>query len=176
MAPSDTASPATDRTGSQSVAVEDGEQRSTSQTLTVHQSGNARRTLPWASVLVTALVAGLISPISYLATKTFTTPAPPQLDPTDYRGRARQILKSTPLIDGHNDLPYMLRVELQNKLYDGFNLSEKLAGHTDLQRMQDGQMGGQFWSVWIDCEPTPHTEDPTVRFPPQHGIRQLDGF
>jgi len=55
----------------------------------------------------------------------------------------------------------MLRVELQNKIY-GFNLSERLLGHTDLHQMREGQVGGQFWSVWVDCEPTDFTEDPTV--------------
>jgi membrane dipeptidase len=27
-------------------------------------------------------------------------------------------MKTTPLIDGHNDLPYLLRLELKNKIYD----------------------------------------------------------
>lgn len=97
-----------------------------------------------------------------MATNPFSSSALERLSPTDYAGRARQILRTTPLIDGHNDLPYLLRVELQNKIYDGVNLSDKLLGHTDIGRMQQGQMGGQFWSVWIDCEPTAFTEDPTV--------------
>ncbi len=124
----------------------------------------SRRLLHWPSVLTTALVAALIYPLSHLATNLFSSSKPERLNPTDYQGRARQILKATPLIDGHNDLPYLLRVELQNKIYDDFNLSEKLLGHTDLGRMQQGQMGGQFWSVWIDCEATPFTEDPMVSF------------
>lgn len=40
------------------------------------------------------------------------------VDPTDYALRTERILSSTPLIDGHNDLPYLLRIELQNKIYD----------------------------------------------------------
>lgn len=37
-------------------------------------------------------------------------------DQTNYALRAERILESTPLIDGHNDLPYLLRIELQNKI------------------------------------------------------------
>jgi membrane dipeptidase len=37
-------------------------------------------------------------------------------DKTNYALRTERILQSTPLIDGHNDLPYLLRIELQNKL------------------------------------------------------------
>lgn len=42
----------------------------------------------------------------------------PVVDPLDYSLRTDNILKSTPLIDGHNDLPYLLRLELRNKIYD----------------------------------------------------------
>jgi hypothetical protein len=40
------------------------------------------------------------------------------IEPTDYKSRADRILKTSPLIDGHNDLPYLLRIELKNKIYD----------------------------------------------------------
>lgn len=45
------------------------------------------------------------------------------IDPTDYALRTERILRTTPLIDGHNDLPYLLRVELQNKIYDNKTFS-----------------------------------------------------
>jgi hypothetical protein len=41
-----------------------------------------------------------------------------KIDSLDYEGRVKHILDTTPLIDGHNDLPYLLRIELQNKIYD----------------------------------------------------------
>jgi len=41
-----------------------------------------------------------------------------KIDALDYEGRVKHILDTTPLIDGHNDLPYLLRIELQNKIYD----------------------------------------------------------
>jgi len=164
MATTDTTIPEVARTQSYH-GLSNGESPSTSsRALSLRREDNppSRRLLHWPSVLTTALIAVLISPLSHLATNPFSSPALERLDPTDYSGRAREILKTTPVIDGHNDLPYLLRVELQNKIYDGVNLSEKLLGHTDLGRMQQGHMGGQFWSVWIECEPTPFTEDAVV--------------
>ncbi|TDZ17466.1 putative dipeptidase [Colletotrichum orbiculare MAFF 240422] len=64
--------------------------------------------------------------------------------------RTRRVLRTTPLIDGHNDLPWQLRLELHNRIYNGrVDLGKKLLGHTDLQRMRQGMVGGQFWSVDI---------------------------
>lgn len=35
----------------------------------------------------------------------------------DYKARAERILSSTPLIDGHNDLPFLFRLQLNNQIY-----------------------------------------------------------
>ncbi|KAJ9615589.1 hypothetical protein H2200_001664 [Cladophialophora chaetospira] len=72
-----------------------------------------------------------------------------ELDPTDYAARARQILRSTPLIDGHNDFPFLLRQQLKGKIYDHDFLTERLASHSDFKKMREGMMGGQFWSVFV---------------------------
>lgn len=40
------------------------------------------------------------------------------IDPDDLDARVEHVMESTPLIDGHNDLPYLLRLELKNKFYD----------------------------------------------------------
>lgn len=68
------------------------------------------------------------------------------------------------LIDGHNDLPWQLRIELHNRIYDGnVDFTKKLLGHTDIQRMRQGMVGGQFWSVYVDCDINQqHFEDPSV--------------
>lgn len=36
----------------------------------------------------------------------------------DYAARTELVLRTTPLIDGHNDLPFLLRLELHNQIYD----------------------------------------------------------
>ncbi|KAL1861100.1 hypothetical protein Plec18170_001615 [Paecilomyces lecythidis] len=87
----------------------------------------------------------------------------PAIDPTDYALRTKNLLRTTPLIDGHNDLPYLLRLELQNKIYDNttFTFRQGLTSHTDWQRMKEGQVGGQFWSVFVECPDLVDLDDET---------------
>ena len=59
------------------------------------------------------------------------------------------MLSRFPLIDGHNDLPWELREQ-----YAGDLALADLAGrlpktHTDIPRLVEGGVGGQFWSVWV---------------------------
>lgn len=49
---------------------------------------------------------------------TYSQQAFTNIDPDDYAARTEQILRTTPLIDGHNDLPFLLRLELHNQIYD----------------------------------------------------------
>lgn len=73
------------------------------------------------------------------------------VDSTDYLNRAKEILKSTPLIDGHNDFPFLLRQQLKGKIYDHNFRDERLSCNSDFQKMKQGMMGGQFWSVFVPC-------------------------
>jgi membrane dipeptidase len=67
----------------------------------------------------------------------------------------RELLRETPLIDGHNDAPWVIRDKLGNRL-EGFDFHEtstlELAMHTDIRRLRAGGVGGQFWSVWVPPE------------------------
>ena len=63
--------------------------------------------------------------------------------------RARRILRSTPLIDGHNDLPWEIRRATAPFDVDAYDLRTKTPGHTDLDRLRKGMLGAQFWSVYI---------------------------
>ena len=67
----------------------------------------------------------------------------------DFEARAREILRESPLIDGHNDLAYALRerVGLQASIVDLRETQPDL--DTDIPRLRAGQLGGQFWSVWV---------------------------
>ncbi|KAH9885548.1 membrane dipeptidase-domain-containing protein [Xylariomycetidae sp. FL2044] len=106
---------------------------------------------------LTAGIAFLLTPLA------FFWPGAAPLDPTDYAERTNRVLSSTPLIDGHNDLPWQLRIELHNRIYGNqVDLTKRLLGHTDLQRMRQGMVGGQFWSVYVDCDThQQHFEDPS---------------
>ncbi len=67
--------------------------------------------------------------------------------------RARRILRSAPLIDGHNDLPWEIR-ESKTAPRDvaAYDLRARTPKHTDLERMRGGQVGAQFWSIYIPGE------------------------
>ena len=66
---------------------------------------------------------------------------------------ARQILKSTPLIDGHNDLPWTIRTNSQApRDVEAYDLRKQTPCDTDLGRLKEGQVGAQFWSVWVPGE------------------------
>jgi membrane dipeptidase len=65
---------------------------------------------------------------------------------------ARQLLRKVPLIDGHNDVPWMYR-KLSNDLaavdFRGDTSRLKPAWATDIPRLRAGGLGAQFWSVYV---------------------------
>jgi len=71
----------------------------------------------------------------------------------DLRARVTRVLKATPLIDGHNDWPDVLR----EREGDGRWTLDLRGGlekrpepyETDIARLRQGMVGGQFWSVWV---------------------------
>ena len=67
--------------------------------------------------------------------------------------RARALLREVPLIDGHNDLPWQLRKRAQGRLsvldLEAATTQLDPPMHTDLPRLKQGQVGGQFWSVYV---------------------------
>jgi membrane dipeptidase len=79
----------------------------------------------------------------------------------DYRHRVDQVLLKTPLIDGHNDLPWEIRDRFKSDLAAVDLTSDtthlpfpdgESALMTDIPRLRAGDVGGQFWSVWIPSE------------------------
>ncbi|MBA3646624.1 MAG: membrane dipeptidase [Gemmatimonadaceae bacterium] len=69
--------------------------------------------------------------------------------PDKYLARARHVLATTPLIDGHNDLPWRIREDTTARSnVDLYDLRKKTPGHTDFARLKQGMIGAQFWSVY----------------------------
>ncbi|HEY5754958.1 MAG TPA: dipeptidase [Steroidobacter sp.] len=71
----------------------------------------------------------------------------------DLRARVTRVLKATPLIDGHNDWPDVLR-EREGDGRWTLDLRSGLGSRpepyeTDIARLRQGMVGGQFWSVWV---------------------------
>jgi len=84
----------------------------------------------------------------------------------DFRERVARVLKATPLIDGHNDWPDVLR-EREGDARWTMDLRSGLANRpepyeTDIARLRTGLVGGQFWSVFVDSGlPGPEQERQT---------------
>lgn len=79
----------------------------------------------------------------------------------DFSARVKRVLAETPLIDGHNDLPWELREGTDGRLatidlrsdtshIPSTNVPQPLM--TDIPRLRAGRVGGQFWSVWVPSD------------------------
>lgn len=81
-----------------------------------------------------------------------SAPAPSAAD----RALAAAALEAASVWDGHNDAPIQLRSRLGNVI-EGFDFTDTTdtadedhaAMHTDLARLERGQVGAQFWSVYV---------------------------
>ncbi len=90
--------------------------------------------------------------LTLLAAATTSTTLSAQATDRDL-ARARRILATTPLIDGHNDLAWEIRRDTAAP-FDvvAYDLRKRTRGHTDLERLSKGMVGGQFWSVYVPGE------------------------
>ena len=131
-------------------------------------------TLHTPIAMLLALTAALTAAQSYIAPPSSSAQAdrsshvqvtesnergPALRSPDHARAKALKLLRETPLIDGHNDLPWQLRRRAKNQLAnvdlsgDTSQLDPPM--HTDFQRLRRGRVGGQFWSVYVPASLTP---------------------
>ncbi|MEK7264700.1 MAG: dipeptidase [Pseudomonadota bacterium] len=74
----------------------------------------------------------------------------------EYQARIDKILAETPLIDGHNDIAEQIKEQYAGEpsnidlTKDTRKLPHPL--HTDIPRLRDGRVGGQFWSVYVPAD------------------------
>ncbi len=65
----------------------------------------------------------------------------------------RELLRTVPLIDGHNDLPWQLRSKFRNDLgaidLRSETQTRKAALATNLPRLRAGCLGAQFWAAYV---------------------------
>jgi len=88
-----------------------------------------------------------------LAVGSTALPLRAQTGTDPYLARARRVLSQTPLIDGHNDLPWRIREDsIARGNVDAYDLRKHTPGHTDLDRLKKGMVGAQFWSVYTPGE------------------------
>ena len=85
--------------------------------------------------------------------------APAAAAPDPYAARIARILKDVPLIDGHNDWAESLR-EREGEGRWTIDLTQGLDRrpvpyNTDIARLRQGMVGGQFWSAWVSASLPP---------------------
>lgn len=84
-----------------------------------------------------------------LTTATSTPAAPAPTEDSSLR-HARELLASTPLVDGHNDTPWLIREYADaHGGVEAYDLGKPGPHETDLARLHSGGVSAQFWSVWI---------------------------
>ena len=64
---------------------------------------------------------------------------------------AMKIHQSGMLFDGHNDLPFAVRMK-GNSSFDKLDISKPTDLHTDIDRLKAGGLKAQFWSVLRSSE------------------------
>lgn len=122
-----------------------------------------------------ATVSVMVSPVWQVARgqgSSSSTPdagRPAAQDP--YMAMAVRVLRTTPLIDGHNDLPWRIREDSAHPSdVVGYDLRQHTPGQTDLARLKAGMVGAQFWSVYI-----PGERDARV-YVPNGAVSSVPGF
>ncbi|KAM9048590.1 dipeptidase 1 isoform 2-T2 [Megaptera novaeangliae] len=70
-----------------------------------------------------------------------------------FRDTAVRLMQGTPVIDGHNDLPWQLLKLFNNQLQDPrANLTSLAHTHTNIPKLKAGFVGAQFWSAYTPCD------------------------
>jgi membrane dipeptidase len=92
-----------------------------------------------------------------------------RLTAQDYRAQAIRILRTVPLIDGHNDIPGAIR---DRGGLDSVNFAvsqPKLM--TDIARLRRGRVGGQFWAAYV---PVTTMDSGAPEGPAVYALEQID--
>src|SRR5881409_884197 len=92
---------------------------------------------------------------------------PGRLVAQDYRAQALRILKTVPLVDGHNDIPDAIRERGGLDSVDFAVLQPKLM--TDIPKLRAGAVGAQFWAAYVPVTTLHGGEHPAV-----YALEQID--
>src|SRR5262245_56516594 len=72
---------------------------------------------------------------------------------TDFLAHAKALHRQSLLIDGHNDYPWALREHDAARDLANLDISKPQPSiMTDIARLKEGGIGGQFWSVYTPVE------------------------
>lgn len=116
------------------------------------------RTLPLFAFFM--LSVGALAPLGAQAPSTTPASAATARD----MARALRVLAASPVMDGHNDLPWRIREDSLNpRDVEEYDLRKVAPGMTDIPRLKKGHVGAQFWSVYIPGERGDATYAPNGR-------------
>ncbi|KIM54428.1 hypothetical protein SCLCIDRAFT_1222022 [Scleroderma citrinum Foug A] len=104
------------------------------------------RAIVWsflALIFILSVIIVLVGPDNYGDIGPGTLPRDPD-------AAARKLLHMAPVIDGHIDLPMVVRYGWRNNV-SAIPLDDKMPMHVDILRLRDGKVGGFFWSVYVPC-------------------------
>ena len=93
--------------------------------------------------------------------------------------RALRVLRASPIMDGHNDLPWRIREDTVHPHdVEAYDLRKRTPGMTDLARLKEGHVGAQFWSIYIPGEKDDpaYTANGAVSSTPGYARVQLEQF
>jgi membrane dipeptidase len=96
-----------------------------------------------------------------------TSGLPHRVTAQDYRAQALRILKTVPLIDGHNDIPDAIRERGGLDSVDFAVLQPKLM--TDIPKLRAGAVGAQYWAAYVPVTTLHGGEHPAV-----YALEQID--
>jgi len=99
---------------------------------------------------LSALFVPFLLPV-LLSTEPVTAQRPSRETLESYRAMVERVLETTPLVDGHNDLPWEIRSSSGGDVA-AYDLRTRTPGHTDIPRLRAGRVGAQFWSVYVPVE------------------------
>jgi membrane dipeptidase len=85
----------------------------------------------------------------------------------DYRAQALRLLKTVPLIDGHNDIPDAIRSRGGVDSVD-FGATQ-LGLMTDIPKLRAGMVGAQFWAAYVPVSTMHEGEHPAT-----YALEQID--
>ena len=78
--------------------------------------------------------------------------APQRRTKVQVTSEAAAIHKAGYVFDGHNDLPWALR-ETASSSFERMDIAKKQPTlHTDIPRLREGNVGAQFWSVYVPAD------------------------
>jgi membrane dipeptidase len=96
-----------------------------------------------------ALVAVVVVPLS---SPPVMAQEPPARKPVVLADDGKRVHAATFVFDGHNDLPWEMRTKAASSFDKRDIRQPQKAMHTDIPRLREGNVGAQFWSVYVPAD------------------------